>query len=785
MNRSGQMDLLNRGTTMQVSRIKTTLALLLTVILLRPPVTYSQQQPAKSAAPAGPTQDIGWPRQIAKDGATLVYYQPQIEDWKDRKEIIADVAFSLTPKAGQQTMGVATVKAGTLVDKEARTVFIRDIEATSVRFPSIDPAQTASMEQLFKTLVPKGGEPISLDRLMADIDRTKVTGPGAPIKNDPPQIFFSSSAAVLLIVEGEPVLAPIDKTDLQFVVNANWDVFFDKDSKDYFMLASDGVWMTASDLKERWKQATKLPKDMSKLPSGENFDDVKKAIPPRTTGVVVPTVFFASQPAELLMLNGGPVYTKVPGTQLLYIANTDSDIFVDGADNMYYLLLSGRWFRGKGLSGPWSYAGNDLPADFAKIPSNSPKGRVLSSVPGTQEAADAVLLAQIPTTAIINKADVEAKVKVTYDGAPQFKPIEGTQLQYATNTQDKVIQVGNEYYVCYQAVWLVSSNPNGPWKVADSIPKEIYNIPASSPVYNVTYVTQTTTPTTVESSSTAGYMGMFMAGTAIGLTIAFGTGYYYPPYYYYPPGMFYPIYRPWPATYGAAAVYNPWTGGFAVGHAAYGPYGAVGSSAWYNPSTGRYGRSASAQSWYGGRTVASSYNPWTGGYGATSQAHNAYAQWGQSAAVRGDQWARTGHVTTANGTVAGIRSSEGSGVIARGQNGTVARGSNYTYAGKDGNVYRKDASGGWSQYNNGGWNSVDTSAAREQAQQQIQNRQQSGNTAQTRPTTANRPTTTQTRPSVQPQTMQQLDRSAASRQRGTMQMQQQRNFRAGGGRFRR
>lgn len=762
---------------MQVSRIRTALALLLTVILLRPPITYSQQQPA--------TQDIGWPRQIAKDGATLVYYQPQIDEWKDRKEILADVAFSLTPKGGQQTVGVASVKAGTLVDKEARTVFIRDVEVSSVRFPSLDASQTASMEQLFKTLVPKGGEPISLDRLIADLDRSKVTGTGAPVKNDPPQIFFSSTAAVLLIVEGDPVLAPIDKTDLQFVVNANWDVFFDKDSKDYFMLASDGVWLTASELKGPWKQATKLPKDMSKLPAGENFDDVKKAIPPRTTGVLVPSVFFASQPAELLLLKGGPVYTRIQGTQLLYIANTDSDIFVDGADNMYYLLLSGRWFRGKGLNGPWSYAGNDLPADFAKIPSNSPKGRVLASVPGTIEASDAVLLAQVPTTAIMNKSDVEAKVKVNYDGAPQFKPIEGTQLQYATNTQEKVIQVGNEYYVCYQAVWLVSSNPNGPWKVADSIPKEIYNIPASSPVYNVTYVTQSTTPTTVESSSTAGYLGMFMVGTAVGLTIAYGTGYYYPPYYYYPPGMFYPIYRPWPATYGAAAVYNPWTGGFAVGHAAYGPYGAVGSAAWYNPSTGRYGRAASAQSWYGGRTVASGYNPWTGGYGATSQAHNAYAQWGQSAAVRGDQWARTGHITTANGTVAGIRSSEGSGVIARGQNGTVARGSNYTYAGKDGNVYRKDTSGNWSQYNNGGWNSVDTSAAREQAQQQIQNRQQSGASAQTRPATANRPVTTQTRPSVQPQTMQQLDRSAASRQRGAIQTQQFRNFRAGGGRFRR
>jgi hypothetical protein len=359
---------------------------------------------------------------------------------------------------------------------------------------------------------------------------------------------------------------------------------------------------------------------------------------------------------------------------------------------------------------------------------------------------------------------------VNYDGDPKFQPIEGTDLQYATNTQDKVIQVSDDYYVCYNAVWLVSKNPNGPWKVADTIPKEIYTIPPSSPVYNTTYVTQTTTTDTVESSAAAGYLGMFVMGAAVGTVIAFGTGYYYPPYYYWGPAMAYPIYRPYPMTYGAAAVYNPWTGGFAVGHRAYGPYGAVGSSAWYNPGTGRYGRSASAQGWYGGRTVASSYNPWTGGYGATSQAHNAYAQWGQSAAVRGDQWARTGHISTANGTVAGYRGSGGNqGVAYRGQNGTVARGNNYTYAGQDGNVYRRDNSGNWSQYNGGNWNSVDTSNARDRAQQNLNN-------ATRQPSAARE---------IEPSTMRNLDGAAQARQRGASQTRSFQNYRGGGGRFRR
>lgn len=201
---------------------------------------------------------------------------------------------------------------------------------------------------------------------------------------------------------------------------------------------------------------------------------------------------------------------------------------------------------------------------------------------------------------------------MSYSGDPQFKPIEKTDLQYAVNTQSKVIKDGSVYYLCDNAVWFTSSGANGPWKVADSIPKEIYSIPPSSPIYNVTYVTQTNaSETTVESSYTAGYLGMFIFGAAVGACIAYGTGWYYPPYIWWGPGMYYPFYNPWPCAWGGGAVYNPWTGGWAASRAYYGPYGAARSAAWYNPATGRYGHAATVQGWYNGRTVAGGYNPWT------------------------------------------------------------------------------------------------------------------------------------------------------------------------------
>ncbi len=701
----------------------------------------------KRLAAQSTVQDAGWPRQVVKDGSALIYYQPQIDDWKDYKDLTAEMAFSLTPKNGKQVLGVASIECNTIVDKDNRTVFIRDVKANDVRFPSLGADSVQLMTDLFRKIMPTGGDPVSLDRIIADMDKEKSAAQAVDIKNDPPQIFYSTAPAIIVMVEGDSALmAPIEKTNLEFIVNTNWDIFYDKKQKDYYLLLNN-AWLTSKDYKSGWVQTKTLPKDMNRLPSEENFDAVKKMVPPPATSIAVPKIFFSDKPAEMILLKGSPVYSKISGTNLLYVANTDNDLFLDNTTKQFYVLLSGRWYRAASPEGPWTFTSNEMPADFSKVPENSEKAHVLSSVPGTIEANDAVLLAQVPTTAVVSKAEVEAKVKVTYSGDPQFKPIEQTQLEYAANTQSRVIKDANIYYLCDNAIWFIADNPNGPWKVADSIPKEIYSIPASSPVYNVTYVTQTNaTETTVESSYTAGYLGMFIFGAAVGACIAYGTGWYYPPFMWWGPGMMYPFYNPWPCAWGAGAVYNPWTGGWAAGRAYYGPYGYARSAAGYNPATGRYGHAATVQGWNNGRTVAGGYNPWTGGYAGTSQGHSPYAQWGTSVAGRGNQWVQTGHVTTANGTAVGYRTANGqSGVI--GPNGTkVVNGKNGTFAGKDGNVYRKNADGSWSQ-------------------------NVKGNTWQ-KPANLNS------------ETRDKLNQSFQNRQRGQVQTQRFQNFQHGGGGFR-
>jgi hypothetical protein len=753
-------------------------------------------------------QDKGWPREKSNANATIIYYQPQLDEWKDYRQLEARMAVSIRQKTGQPTVGVVYLRARTDANLDTRNVMLSQLEITSTKFPSLDQAGASAMDQLVKTfLSPNVTINISLDRLLAELEEKKQDSePVVPVKNDPPKIFVSySTDAILLLVDGEIVRAPIEKTNLEFVVNTNWDLFFDKTSSKYFLL-HEKTWLTADSLEGPWTTTTKLPADLSKIPDQPNWADVKKAIPPPAgAGATVPKVFYSNEPAEIITFKGEPVYAKIPSTQLSYATNTESNVFLQGGENQYYYLVAGRWFRAKSLDGPWTFATTDLPFDFAQIPPNSVAARVLVSVPGTNEANDAVLLAQIPNTVIVDRAKAEAEVKVSYDGQPEFKPIESTSLSYASNTQDKVIKVGDLYYLCFQAVWFMSTSPTGPWKTADSVPKEIYTIPTSSPVYNVTYVTQTTTSSgETEASSTAGYLGMFIIGAAVGATIAYGSGYYYPPYFYYGPYP-YPIYRPYPITYGVGAYYNPHNGAYGVARGAYGPYGGVAGAAWYNPSTGTGGRAVGGCGVYGCAGAARAYNPYTGAYGATRQGSNAYSQWGSSVVTKGDKWAQTGHYSDSRGTVAGARGSEGGRIVGgSGQNGSGfvgQSGSGDIYAGKDGNAYKKTDSG-WQQYENGGWNQVDTSGAKANATAQAQSAGANGQRAQTAQTSATSTGTQQDRTAkntsslpqsgeqrsnaAQSSQLQSLDRDAKARQQGTERTQnyQRQSRNSGSGRSR-
>ncbi len=733
--------------------------------------------------------DSSWPREKYSNGTRLIIYQPQVDDWKDFQNLSWRMAISLTPKTGKTVVGVVEMKGTTSIDNVAKLVTISNPEITGTYFPGMDKADAEKMEQLFKTFVPSSVS-ISLFHLIASTPKKEAPA-GVQLNNDPPRIFVGYKPSILLSVNGEPVLSEVPNTDLKFVVNTEWPLFFDQGNSSYY-LAVGQQWVTASSLDGQWSPTIKLSPDMSKIPQDKEWTTLKKLIPPQSkSGGPAPQIFYSDKPAEIILFNGQPAYAKIPDTQLEYATNTNSVVFLYTPKQEFYYLTAGRWFSAADLKGPWTYATPDLPSDFTKIPSSSPASGILASVPGTEEAKDAVLLAQVPTTITVNQKEAAAKVKVDYSGDPKFEPIKGTSMEYATNTRDKVIKIGDVYYLCLQGVWFMSPNSTGPWTTCTSVPKEIYTIPSSSPVYNVTYVTQTANPDgTVTSSYTAGYLGTFILGAATGAILADGSGYWWPPYCY---GGFY---YPYPATYCGAywgygyhyptPYYDYNTGAYGWKASAYGPYGSATAGAGYNPYTGTYARGAHVSTPYGSRTYAQAYNPYTGTYAQTRQGSNPNAQWGSSYVSRGNQSATMGHYSTANGTVAGASTSKGgeaAGVNTKWGNSAAGKtSSGNMYAEHDGNVY-KNTNNGWQKYNNGSWNSVNKTQPNWQGAENNEQRAGSESYQQrsSQGNSYNRSSQGSSERSDFDSQRQNLDREAQNRSRGDFSNQRFQNFQRGGG----
>jgi len=759
-----------------------------------PQVQADNPAPASSGAAAtSPTSapavmqpvDGGWPRAYSTpSGGRILVYQPQVASWAGKQHMTAYAAVGYESKgATKPALGSIKIEASTRVAVSERLVSFTPLKISEVNFPTLKKDDVRDIVAEIEAAIPDEDRVIALDRVLASVDKSQILPKNAEgVKADPPRIFFSQTPAVLVNLDGDAIWSPIAQNDLKYAVNTNWDLFLHDPTKTYY-LRDEKAWLEAAALEGPWGPAGKLPESFSKLPADDNWKDVKAALPgQKLSAAKAPRVFVSTQPAEMILLTGTPLYEPVSGTKLTWVSNTESDVFRMGGTGAVYYLVSGRWFSAPGFDGPWTFATPTLPEDFQKIPLEHPRSRVLAAVPGTQQAAEAVLLAQVPQTARVKRKELKAP-EVAYQGEPKFEPIEKTTVSQAVNTDKQIIKVGDLYYMCFQGVWFMAKAAEGPWEVTSKVPKEIYEIPASSSAHNVTYVTVVEDDSDdewVTFATVAAYTGIMIAwGCAV-----WGSGWYYPPYWGW--GGYYPYYYPRYPSYGYGAWYNPWTGGYGRTAVAYGPYGGAGVTSRYNPRTGTYSRGAAAWGPYGARGYGEAYNPRTGAYGQTRQGSNVYGSWGATSVQRGDQWAQTARVTNraTGATTRATRTSEGGAAITRngpgaGNNsGVVRTGSGDVYAGRDGNVYRNQG-GGWQKYDNGGWNNVETPQPQRQAATP-QSRERSS-------TAGSQPGTTQTRDRASAggwdsATRDQLNRDSRARSEGAQRTRDYSSYRSSGSR---
>ena len=640
-------------------------ALFLVIALAAP--AHAQQGGGTPPSASAPT-DIGWPRQVKGGGATITVYQPQVDSWdgnvlKERAAVSVATQASPTP-----TFGVIWFTARTDVDKQSRVVTLHDIEITRASFPTAADQSDAYLQTL-RGAVPQGVVTIALDRLEANLQvtrATQATAGGVQVKNAPPRILVSEKPAILVLVDGAPVMRQIDgEQTLLRVINTRALLLLDQQNGAYYLYTMNR-WATASSLDGPWTPATNPPaaleaaKDAAvKQGQVDLLSDPPGAAKTELEQGVLPELYVSTGPAELLQTDGAPQYQPIASTQILDVTNTTADLFLDTSNQTYYALISGRWFSTSSLTqGPWAFVPADrLPADFASIPFNHPKGTVLTSVSGTPQAQEAAISANVPQTATVQRSSAQMPPP-QYDGEPKFQPIEGTSLRYAANTATPIIEVSpSQYLAVVNGVWFTSGAPSGPWVIADAVPPAIYTIPPSSPLYYVTYVrVYGSTPDVVYVGYTPGYYGTYVVPAG---TVVYGTGY---------------VYQPW---VGSVWIGPPYTYGFGAGFA-------------WGAATGfalGYTAGAFCHPWWGPAGWGWGWG-WGGGsvnYNRTVNVNNVnvYNRWGGGTVVNaGNHYA--GHV--------------GNTLYLGNKGGDV-------YADRDGSVYRRQ-DGSWQKYGNDGWNDV-------------------------------------------------------------------------------
>ena len=678
--------------------------------------------------------ELEWPRDIKFKKGTITIYQPQIEQFEGDK-IEARAALMVKQDDQAPVFGAMWFTTRAVTDRDNHLITFDEIEVQSMKFPEGDEENVEKLKNALTDKLSGISLTMSLDRFATSIEHLQDQGGTAEYNNAPPKIYFETSPAVLVFIDGDPIMKDIENSSYKYVMNTPFFLVQNPGDKKYY-LKGGNWWYNSTEITKGWKPVEVPPKEISDLAEqafqGE-ATDVDSAVvqldhPPK--------VIVSTEPAELIQTDGEPKFEPVTGTNLLFLTNSESDIIMDISSQQYFILISGRWYSSKQLENEaWEYiAPNDLPEDFAKIPDQSDIADVLYSVPGTDEAKDALLENSIPQTAEIDRK--KATVEVQYDGNPKFAKIESTGVSYAENSDKTVLRITNKYYCVDDAVWFVSEKATGPWEVCVEIPDEVQDIPASSPVYNVKYVyVYDYTPSVVYVGYTPGYYGSYVYyGTVI-----YGTGYWYRPWYGH-------YYYPRPVTWGFGIHYNPWTGwgysfGVSYGWISFGWHSY--SRGWWGPCGYRYGyrhgyghgyRHGYYHGYNAGRRVG-----YVAGYRAGSR-QPAYSNIYRN---RENGVRKTGVRPTTRPTNPGGRTPSNARPATRptdqairpstrpvnpstdnrpttrpttpsagnrpsAQPVTPSTRENNVYSDRNGNVYRRDNTGNWQQRSNGQWNNAGT-----------------------------------------------------------------------------
>ena len=139
------------------------------------------------------------------------------------------------------------MEADTETDMDTHRVLMDSISVLKISFPSLEEAKIKKMDDLVHTFItPDRSLMLSVEQVVACTpkkDSTKTV----KLNNDPPIIFVSTRPTILLSLEGTPVKATAVKANLEYVINANYPLFYYIPDSTWFLYSFiSGLFLSAS-----------------------------------------------------------------------------------------------------------------------------------------------------------------------------------------------------------------------------------------------------------------------------------------------------------------------------------------------------------------------------------------------------------------------------------------------------------------------------------------------------------------------------------------------------------
>jgi hypothetical protein len=498
--------------------------------------------------PSALPMENDWPRTLPLEQGMVTIYQLQVDEMKD-DVIHFRAALAYRESADSEPVfGAGWFESRVEIDRAGGIVHPVDLKVTETRFPvdveNVQPGFAAVLAQQ----APAWNLDFTLDELETSLKAAQEEKESLQdLNTNPPAIVYRDHPALLISIDGKPVLREIESSPYQAVINTPYPLIYDDGN--YYLNAAKNVWYRSNRATGPYQFEDNPPADIAAMVSDDTTQSIGELPGEQVNAGNAPEIVVATQPSELIVTEGPADFVPLV-EDLLALRNSEDDVFMHVSSQQYYIVLAGRWYRADSLDGPWEFnAADALPPAFANIPQQSDQAESRVYVAGTDEAKNAVLDAQVPQTAAVKKGQVD--IDVDYDGEPSFEPVDGTDLEYADNTGSTVIQSDRIYYLVEEGVWYVSDTPDGPWEVSEDRPEQVDTISPSSPVYNVKYVKiYASTPEVVYVGYTPGYTGSYVYHN----TIVYGTGWHYRPWV--SPRYYYPRHGTW----GFHANYNSWSG---------------------------------------------------------------------------------------------------------------------------------------------------------------------------------------------------------------------------------